>query len=455
MKQALTEVDPLVLPIMPATAHELKRLLSLRNTRNEHLQSVLLLDPASTIALYRRIEQIRPGAAATITDPAHAISLIGLEVFRQIVAQLPVLDNNGLNKLITPAHGYSQAAHAAWYANRLSDDIHLGNGKEIATAALLQNPAILALWHKEPDSAARASNVVRDGVPYDVAFSAELGEPLNEANRRLAQAWHFPKLARDAMGDWDPFNRQPQIVMLSSMLAQSSAAGWRTEESALNLEILEDFLNMSNEAAISHWHQITVDAARSMASLGYPLPAYELAIAEGEEFEEDVLNDPRLPEFGCRKPQSSPPPVDLHNLIADIMRRMRDLSEVRRAVFILPNKTKTELKTRLALGGDKTDGIRQLKLPMAQKSIFSLLLGKQQSIWIRKENRAKFQTLIPDKVQQSIDPDGFYAMSIFANSKPIGILYADGGKQNEANYKKFRLLCQEVSQVIERKSQAA
>ena len=92
--------------------------------------------------------------------------------------------------------------------------LHKGieGGCEIRTAALLQNPAVLALWEAEPKSALRASRAVRDGVAVDAAFGAELGEPREDANRRLAGAWALPGLARPAMGDWDDFNPRPLIA---------------------------------------------------------------------------------------------------------------------------------------------------------------------------------------------------------------------------------------------------
>ena len=187
-------------PIMQETGRELQRLLGLPATRNQQLQDVLLGDPAATVAVFRVLQQVRPGACEQVADTGHAVSMIGLDSLRRLVEELPrVAGSPGAG---SPAPAYSQAAHAAMYAGALATLRGMGGSHDIPTAALLQNPAVLALWALEPESAQRATNAHRDGVAFAVAFGAELGEPLEEANQPLAEAWALPTLTRQSMGDW-------------------------------------------------------------------------------------------------------------------------------------------------------------------------------------------------------------------------------------------------------------
>lgn len=450
MRKVLAGYESTTLPIMPATAAALRRQLGGRSTDNHHLEQTLLLDPAATIALYRLVGRRFPNAADNIAGPAHAISMIGHEAFTKLVNDLPLVADKKVARILSPAFAYCQAAHAGWYAKCLSAEIQLGKPDAVQVAALLQNPAILGLWQRDFEAAARASNAMRDGVPQDVAFTAELGEPLHQANQRLAEAWHFPQLTIECMGDWDPFNRQPQTVMLADMLAQTSSGGWRTEEVTLQSEILEDFLNRQADDATSWWHQAAAESARAMQGLGYPLPAAELVQIPGEE-------EIEVPDFSSRRrhKEAAPSSPTLNELVAHQMKRIRNEAGVQRVVFAMLNKDRSLLQARMALGGNKDAAIRQFKLGMNKKHLFSLMLNKSQSLWLRADNKKKYQPYLSAIPLDDIATAGFFAISLFIRGKPLGLLYADGGSLDETAYRRFRKLSQEISQTLEGRPRAA
>ena len=441
------------LPVMQVTARELRRLMGQRWTRNQQLQGALLNDPGAAIAVFRELERARPGASEQVTDAAHAVSLIGLESFRRLLDGLPEIRpseetrRRGTRGCET---AYSQAAHAALYAGALSERRGTGQNQEVPTAALLQNPAILALWDIEPESALRAANAVRDGVPTNVAFGAELGEPLEDANRRLAAAWAFPRLARQAMGDWDDFNPRPQIVRLADGLAQTTAASWQNEDTETFTALLSEFLHLSQGEATAWLHRQATDAARSLSRFGYPVPGFELLFIPGEDEEWDTGNDHKIPVFGASRsvPPEPPPATDLHSTMVDVMRRIRDHTGSDRVIFAVLNQDRSRLRTRLALGGNPQDELRKLNLAVAQKNLFTLLMGKPQSLWLNPGNAKNYQGYLPDPLRQMLGSQGAYMMSLFVRDKPLGLLYGDGASLSEKGYHRFRDLCLEASAVL-------
>lgn len=437
------------LPIMKQTARELRRLLELRSTRNLHFQDVLLSDPAVAIAVFRELKQARPGACVQVNDAAHAVSLIGLDAFHQLLDRLPEVQSGRSEQ--TGGRGaetaYSQAAHAAFYAGALADHRGANGNHEVPTAALLQNPAILALWSTEPESALRAHNAVRDGVPTSTAFGAELGEPLEEANRRLARAWAFPRLAKQAMGDWDVFNPRPQMVKLADGLSQTTAASWQHEDQETFTELLSEFLDLSRDQATAWLHQQATAAARTLSRLDYPLPGFELMFMPGEVEEEE--DDHKIPVFGTPKPQPSPSPAqDLHSTMADVMRRIREQTGSARVIFAMLNRDRSRLRTRLALGGRPDDGLRKLDLDLSQQNLFTALMGKPQSVWLNRENSETYQGYLPASLRRMLDPQGAYVMSLFVQDRPLGLLYGDGSALDEQGYQQFRDLCLEAGTAL-------
>lgn len=439
------------LPIMKKTAHELRRLLDLPATRNQQLQEVLLNDPAAAIAVFKELGQTRPGAHETVADAGHAVTLIGLEAFRRLLDSLPEVEPGEENdsRVRGAETAYSQAAHAAFYANALAERKGPARSREIATAALLQNPAILALWSTDPESALRASNAVRDGVPTNVAFGAELGEPLEEANRRLASAWALPSLAANAMGDWDDFNPRPHMVMLADGLAQTTAASWQHEDMETYTALLSEFLCLSQDKATSWLHQQATGAARSLSSFDYPLPGFELIFMPGEHDEEYEEDDHRLPVFGARRPPPRQAPAsDLHSTMADVMRRIREQTGSARVIFVMLNQDRSRLRTRLALGGKPDDGLRRLDLHLGQKSLFAALMRKPQSLWLNQDNTKTYEEFLPPALRRLLPPQGAYMMSLFVGDRPLGLLYGDGGALSEQGYQQFRELCLEASAAL-------
>lgn len=442
------------LPIMQETSRELRRLLGLPSTRNQQLQDVLLADPAAAIAVFRELGHARPGAGETVTDAAHAISLIGLGTFRRVLDSLPEmrLDEFGHTGMQGKESAYSQAAHAAFYAGALSRHKGASGNHEVPTAALLQNPAILALWGTEPESAQRATNAVRDGVPTHVAFGAELGESLENVNRRLAEVWGFPRLARQAMGDWDDFNPRPQMIRLADGLAQTTAASWQHEDAGTLTALLSEFLDLSPDQATTWLHRQATEAARSFSRYDYPLPGYELIFIPRDPEEPDGEDDHTIPEFGARRAQPPPleisPAGDLHNTMADVMRRIRKQTGSARVIFAMLSQDRSRLRTRLALGGKPQDSLRRLDLDLAQKNLFTALMGKPQSLWLNPDNTARYRGHLPASLRKMLAPEGAYLMSLFVGDKPLGLLYGDGTTLSESGYRQFRDLCLEAGAAL-------
>lgn len=435
-------------PVLEETARELHRLLDRHATRNPQLQATLMGDPAVVIALFRALEKTRPGSFEQVGDVGHALSMIGQNRFRRLLTDLPILravPSDGPS-VPTARWAYSQAAHAAFYARALAAGRGMADNDELPTAALLQTPAILALWVTEPEAAQRASGAVRDGLAPAQAFGAELGEPLEQANQRLAEAWALPVLARQAMGDWDDFNPKPQIVRLGDDIAQATGSGCARSEKPMIAAVLADFLSLEEEAIGTWVRQCVVDAARHLAQMAYPLPAFEMLYLPGELPEEAVE---KIPEMGAwrRRPttETASKAPDVHATIADVMQRIREQAGTSRVVFAMLSQDRRRLRTRLALGGTREDGLRRLDLGLREKNLFSALMGKPQSIWLNPSNRDRFQAFLPESLRRILDAEQAYLMSLYVGDRPLGVMYGDGDALSDQGYRQFRELCREAT----------
>ena len=437
------------LPVMPQTAGELRRLLDLRSTRHSQLQDILLADPAALIAVFRELEHARPGASDQVGDAAHAVSLIGVDAFRRLIEGLPVRDSGERPVENASVCAYSSAAHAAVYATAIAERRGLARPEELATAALLQNPAVLALAAAEPESTQRAVNAVRDGVSADVAFGAELGEPLQDANRRLAETWALPALARQALGDWDDFNPRPQVVRLADEIAQTTAIGWYGEHADALTALLGEFLGLEPDQTSSWLHCRSVDAARRLSPFAYPLPGYRLALIPGgdDEDEDDDLPLPASRRVTTATTQAATR-TDLNATMGAIMKRIRREVGATRVVFAILNRKRNHLRTRLALGAAGEDGLRHLDLDLGQRHLFSILMGKPQSLWLNSTNAAKYRRYLPEPLHGMLAGADTFMMSLYVGNRPLGLMVGDGNGLDADGYRQFRELCQEATTAL-------
>ena len=447
----MTDIPPNqpVMPVMPETARRVHSLLGDPRSINADIELALQHDPGAILALYRAVEDAKPGAAEEIGGPAHALSLLGREAFQRIFGQLPELDGHRVEHILSPAFAYGEAAHAGWYAHEIGRLQGLHNPTELQVAAMLQHPAILSLWHADFDAAARASSARRGGAALAQAFDAALQEPLQQVDGRLAREWRLPRLAREATGEHDPASRQLQILRLAGRMAGTAYAGWPAAEALQCAEALAGLLPRERDAH-NWWHRQTVEAAHAMQTLGYPLPACELPLIPSRAEEAQPGTQPQTrpePAAEAAPVAERPAPRAGDGLQAVVSNALRELAQEtgsQRVIFALLSHDRKRLRTRMVLGTPKTGSLRNMDLGMHEKHLFSLLLQRRQAVRVNPDNVHKYASYLRSLPLDAQAREGFYTISLFVRDRPVGILYADGGPSDDRSYALFRHHADEV-----------
>lgn len=171
----------------------------------------------------------------------------------------------------------------------------------------------------------------------------------------------------------------------------------------------------------------------------------------GEAAGNDTPQTPNPQDVGpAERPQqaSLTTAPDLHATMAEIMRRVREEAGARRVTFIMLNRDRSRLRTRLALGGDPADTLRRLELDLAEKHLFSALMARPQSAWLHPGNADRYAAYLPPSLQRVLDPAGAFLMSLFVGAKPLGLLYCDGAALDGQGYGRFRDLCLEATAAL-------
>jgi len=434
------------LPIMSFTARRVRVLTHSQKSTHADIESVVLNDPGATLAIYRALERRRPGASDEASGPAHAISMVGMDAFRSIFRNVPVIDGRKvMEHILSPGFAYGQAAHAGWYARRIAETLGFGQAIEMQVAALLQHPSVLTLWHQDFESAARASNATRDGVTFETAFRAELGLPVDAADQVYIEAWKLPQLAREAAGEDPEMSRQARCVAVATRMARVAYAGWPDEAVAATIAELAELLPERVRDPGNWWKCETVAAAHNLQFWDYPLPARELAL------ESDVVVElrPASPQAHAESGHG------LQQLLGGALKRLAHSAGTRRVIFAKLSRDRSRLRTRLALGGTPDDALRQLDLSMSEKHLFSLLLTRAQAVHVAPDNHQRYAPYLESVPLDKQALAGFYATSLFVDGRPVGILYADGGHPDDQGYSAFRQAAAGVTQLLESHCQKA
>lgn len=425
---------------MPYTARRVRFLTHSQKSTHADIESVVLNDPGATLAIYRALERRRPGASNEASGPAHAISMVGMDTFRAIFRNVPVIDGRKvMEHILSPGFAYGQAAQAGWYARRIAEILGFGQAVEMQVAALLQRPSVLTLWHHDFESAARASNAIRDGVSFEVAFRAELGLPVEAADPVYTEAWKLPQLAAEAAREDPQMSRQARCVAVATRMAQVAYAGWPEHEFEATVAELRELLPERVRDAGNWWKCETAAAAHVLQPWDYPLAARELIL----ESEQVVEVRP------ASSHTNSEAANDLQQLLGSALKSVARSAGTRRVIFAKLSRDRRRLRTRLALGGSADDSLRQLDLSMSEKHLFSLLLTRAQAVHVAPDNHPRYAPYLEGVPLDKQALAGFFATSLFVEGRPVGILYADGGHPDDRGYSAFRQAAAGVTQLLE------
>ena len=250
--------------IMRETAQELRRLLGLHSTRNQELQRIALSDPAAAIAVFRRLEQARPGACQQVTDAAHAVSLIGMDPFRRLLDALPEIrpgrhERAGGN----PARAYSEGRSCGLLRRR---------------TVRPQGP-----WHQpgDPDRriAAEPGGVGPSGLSTRRPLRAHNagarwrvdGDRVCRRTGRAAGGRQSPARHRVAFHNWRSrrcatirlANTRPQTVKIADSLARTTRPAGSARKPMQRPSSCRSFSTSARDRACAWLHQQATEAARS------------------------------------------------------------------------------------------------------------------------------------------------------------------------------------------------
>lgn len=135
-----------------------------------------------------------------------------------------------------------------------------------------------------------------------------------------------------------------------------------------------------------------------------------------------------------------------------VMDGMHNGLGLNRVAFTMLNPDRSELKTRAVMSLDDDWNIRHLHIPLKPDNLFTHLINRPQALWLNDDNATKIWSHVPAELQDTLHKDGFFVMSIYVKSRPIGLFYADRynhkHRLDEHTYENFKRLCRHATKAM-------
>jgi hypothetical protein len=479
----LARLKPGQLPIFRHTRQALAALAPRGDKLGaKEIVAPILADPLATLRLIytanNRSSRRFGGDVATVE---HAILMQGVNIFLEKMLELPELEGTpqGQDKeILGSLYRLARLAqHASWQARDFATLKVDTRAEEIQVAAVLYYAPEFLFWLDAPDIADQLAHL-RRRMRSAEAEQETLGFALPPLREMLLEAWKIPDVTRDLLLRESTGNPRQAILWAGLDIAHHSRRGWWDPRLLASYEALAGAVHMPVDEVIATVHDNAVRSARAGAWVPAVPAAAWLPLEPGEwppepERPQARASAPPTPEQELAGHMACPMPVQsvleeamatiaahldgsltMNQMLAVILKGLHTGLGLSRVLFALVTPDGQRVKSRFTLGVPADDPLRQFEFPLAGKDLFGLLMGRMQSVWVNEENRGRLWPRVSPELRSRIGRGDFYAMSLFANDKPLGIIYGDRGhgdcELDAHTYDGFKRLCLEAAKGLGR-----
>ncbi len=470
LEECVERLAPTELPAMRHTIDTYKEMVAQGNDGVVALTNLVLMDPGLLITLFRRaIEVPRKNLHSDITTVDQAMMLLGSIKVGKIIEGCAVLEETLHEPALTHYKQIvSRAYHSAYQAFDLARNRSDVAPDEIFAATMLQETGALVMWLHYPDLMAQ----YRDDLDEEDERALFHGLTLNELSRALAREWGLSAFIQQTL---DPEAREkPRVksVDLGVRVGWAAEKGWQEQDTeALILEIAH-YIQASPAEVMAEIRDNAEYAAEETPFYGVEAAIDKLP-PDDEEPPRERRTRHETPTAAPVRPGTSvkPAPVgkqpnhpapaekpaqthsakqaecpiptrllqqqlaqlkgivlsdhpQLPQLMSATMHALHEGVALNRAMFMMLGRDRKTLNSRFLMGTDDPR-FKQLAIKMNQNSLFDIMLGKAQSLWLKSDNRGKIWPMLPPEFAKLIEVDSFFMMSVKLKGKPVGLFYAD------------------------------
>jgi len=474
---------------IPVLKHRRDQALEVLNDESQSAsdcRSIILSDPGMAANLLWLMNNERLKAKRMpITTVSSLISLFGVSRLLNEIQSMTCIEDLDLSE--ANLTGVQRCLKQSWYcvqfAMRWALDRDVREPEEINLAASLQCLPELMLWCYGDDSMSEIEHLAYcECKDYFEEVTTVLGCHKREIGAALAEKWCLPEVA--GFGFETEYNSYTNgtAVGLAALLARLCLHGWYGSDMAFFLQKAMHYFGEDEIKTIKHIHQHALDMAvdeleagyRPVASLllntnlerisekQYCLPdatpaVVEKAVPKDESVAEkkekvSVIDQEKFSSNIEQLKTLVKEKASLNELIKQVVLGLHDAAGFNRVSFLVVTADKKKLEAKINKGPDDSEAsLKQLKIALIGKDLFSLVLKKPQVFWLNKTNYEKYWGAVSGHTKTALQVDSFCIASIYFGTKPLGMIYADNLNQvtEPEKFKAFQQMCMMLNKGLE------
>lgn len=477
IRSILKQVKDQPIPRQIDTVDRLRHSHKSPHGSTEKAIEILQSDPGYTLGLFsftnRELSRLRRQTATTLE---HLILVLGMPKVINLGEELPVFTELDEQRQQLYKQNFSLCHHAAVQARELTQ---LRGSRAIDSAffsAQMRELYLANLQRYVPETL-EGRDALNFGVPDKRDGVQHLGQ-------QLAKAWYLPTLTQESYAQSPSI--PAYIIQFASRVCHLAEMGWYHPLMQQTFDQAAEVLKMDQAALIKCVHRSAIIAVRESAVLQVPHPAARLleTIQPGAKQIPATMPLPPLKSESTPKATeetqiTSKPPtrqkqskiaVELENSapikhLKEMGMKRRPAAEILQfslsqiiqqfsdhaVVFFLLDKKNHTLRSRFV--SSMTDAKHPITISLEQKSLFKLLLTKQQSAFIHDKNRDKYRHVLPVDCPLNIHNRNFLMMSLIVQDKPFGLFYVEAKTGSDIpvrDYQHFVTLCRATTDALEK-----
>ena len=471
IKQWIQRVKDKPIPVLPHTIKELQRMCALDDTPLQRIVDFVEQDPGLTVQLLRKCNS-KDGhrSRREIVSVQQAIMMVGTRPLSNIASQLPSIQKNlsqsARDQLMRV---YCRAYHAgmqAVYWAKLRRDM---TPDEVFAATQLHFLGEMVLAMYAPEELLKCFQLRQEkSIASEEAQYISLGFTFDQLSLALAEVWHLPELVIDALHAENANHPRGFGIMLAVQLARSAAIDWYSDKMLEIFKQTSEWLEIPVDDIIRQAHQLAVDVARipnfeSVIQTASLLPRV-IVKETGKKMKQAIATDYQadiclMPQVNILKNTLNELKIAIsgkepeEKILRIFLEGIHDGIGLNRVVYARLDKEHRYLQARLVVGADNDPIFSRFSVKLDQPHLFQHLISKSQAVYINDDNRNQYWPMVPAEVQKLIGTNSFMAMSIFANGKLDGVIYADRHTSacqiDKNSYNYFKKLCGTLAQAME------
>ncbi|MEE8059854.1 MAG: HDOD domain-containing protein [Pseudomonadales bacterium] len=434
------ELSNVQLPVLSGVMQELNAVTKSDDSCATQLSEIILKDSALTTKVLRIANSAynNPSANNSITTISRAVVQLGFQGIKAISLSVMMVDSllkkNAKKRMLEwMARGF----HTAVQAENLLKQIG-GNEKEeeVFITSLLLHVGEMAFWSCKSDAAEKLDKKLTaksDGEP--VLETELLGSSMKEITRALAEEWQLGSHLQEALSPSLHPSQATEAVLLGEEISLATEKGWDSQEFRDVLVKASLFSGLGLEDV----RKMIEDGAEKAASVAVSYGANKIChlipstLEKALQPEPQILRaDPQLQldilrEMGAMVEQG----VDINTLFQMVVEGLHRGIGLDRVALNLIDPKVTTMQAKYVLGEDTDEWRSDMNFPVKsdQDNLFAHALHSRQSIWLQRNKGHNMQHLLNKKIVRLLDTENCLVSSIYAGSRPIGIIVADRGKK--------------------------